>query len=383
MKSILDTINLNILKQIVENSYNSIVITDANLNNDGPKFLYVNQAFTKMTGYSFDEIKDKTPRILQGKKTERSVLDDLKNKCKNGEFFSGTTINYKKNGEEYNVEWNISPIKDESGQIIKFISIQKDITKDINYKISLEEKVKEQIEDIRKKDITILNQSKLAAMGEMVDAIAHQWKQPIGIIKLNVDMIKYDFNGKLIDEKYINKFQKSIFTQIEHTLNTLETFRTFLNPSEEAKTFNIENVLKNISILIKDEFIKYQIIIETTIEDSFEIYGFENEFKHFILNIINNAKDAYKNKKGIEDKIIKVKTYIDNNLKIIEISDFAGGISNDILPNIFNSYTTTKENDGGSGLGLYLTKQIVEKYNGNIEAFNHNKNGATFKASFL
>lgn len=89
MKSILDTINLNILKQIVENSYNSIVITDANLNNDGPKFLYVNQAFTKMTGYSFDEIKDKTPRILQGKKTERSVLDDLKNKCKNGEFFSG------------------------------------------------------------------------------------------------------------------------------------------------------------------------------------------------------------------------------------------------------------------------------------------------------
>lgn len=66
MQSILNTINLNILKQIIENSYNSIVITDANLNSDGTKFLYVNQAFTKMTGYSFDEIKDKTPRILQG-----------------------------------------------------------------------------------------------------------------------------------------------------------------------------------------------------------------------------------------------------------------------------------------------------------------------------
>lgn len=189
-------------------------------------------------------------------------------------------------------------------------------------------------------------------MGEMVDAIAHQWKQPIGIIKLNVDMLKYDFNGKLIDEEYINKFQKSIFKQIEHTLNTLETFRTFLNPSEETKTFNIEDVLKNIFILIKDEFIKYQIRIETKIENPFEIYGFENEFKYFILNILNNAKDAYKKK--IEDKVIKVKTYIDNSLKIIEISDFAGGISNDILPNIFNSYTTTKENDDGSGLGLLI-----------------------------
>ena len=220
-------------------------------------------------------------------------------------------------------------------------------------------------------------------MGEMVDAIAHQWKQPIGIIKLNVDMLKYDSNGKLIDEEYINKFQKSISKQIEHTLNTLETFRTFLNPSEETKTFNIEDVLKNIFILIKDEFIKYQIKIETTIEDSFEIYGFKNEFKHFILNILNNAKDAYSDKKELEDKIIKIRIYKDNNLKIIEISDFAGGISDVILQNIFNPYTTTKEKECGSGLGLYLTKQIVEKHNGYIKAFNHNKNGATFQASFF
>lgn len=382
MQSILNTINLNILKQIIENSYNSIVITDANLNSNGPKFLYVNQAFTKMTGYSFDEIKDKTPRILQGEKSERSVLDELKIKCKNGEFFSGSTINYKKNGEEYNVEWNISPIKDKDGKIVKFISIQKDITKEINYKIALEKKVQKQLEDIRKKDIALLNQSKLAAMGEMLDAIAHQWKQPIGIIKLNIDMLKYDFNEKLVNEEYINNLQKNIFTQIEHTLNTLETFRNFLNPNEEIKKFSIEDVLKSISILIKDEFIKYQISIETTIEEPFEIYGFENEFKHFILNILNNAKDAYNSKKEIEKRIIKIRVYKNNNLKIIEISDFAGGISSDILENIFNSYTT-KDKEHGSGLGLYLTKQIVEKHNGNIIAFNHNKNGATFQATFL
>ncbi|WP_428980064.1 ATP-binding protein [Aliarcobacter skirrowii] len=100
--------------------------------------------------------------------------------------------------------------------------------------------------------------------------------------------------------------------------------------------------------------------------------------------MLNNAKDAYNSKKEIEKRIIKIRVYKNNNLKIIEISDFAGGISSDIFENIFNLYTTKdKDKEHGSGLGLYLTKQIVEKHNGNIIAFNHNKNGATFQATFL
>jgi len=122
-----------LLKAIFENSYNPIVITDAQLEIPGPKFLYINKAFTEMTGYTLEELKDKTPRILQGEDSSREVLDELKNKLKKGEFFIGRTINYKKDGTKYHLEWNISPVKDTKGKIIQFIAIQRDISIEQEY----------------------------------------------------------------------------------------------------------------------------------------------------------------------------------------------------------------------------------------------------------
>ncbi|MGM0518389.1 MAG: PAS domain-containing sensor histidine kinase [Campylobacterota bacterium] len=381
MESIINTNNIDILKQILENSYNSIVITDANLDKDGPKILYVNRAFSLMTGYSSNDIRGKTPRILQGEKTSRATLDRLKEKCLKGEFFSGTTVNYKKDGTPYDVEWNISPLKDEHGNIVKYISIQKDITNEVKYKRDLEEKVKEQVNEIRRKDEELQNQAKLAAMGEMLDAVAHQWKQPIGIIKLNTEMIVYDFEDGLINEKYIKDFQEKVFAQLNHTTNTLDTFRDFLKPNTKAKYFNIEDILNKTFTLIKDEFYKQQIEIRTKIEDSYEIYGYENEFEHFILNILNNAKDAYKNLDDIEQKVIDIKVYENKNKKIIELTDYAGGIPKEVLSDIFKAHVTTKGETQGSGIGLYMTSKIIEKHNGKLEAYNH-KSGATFKAIF-
>ena len=120
--------NEKILEAIAKNSYNSIVVTDSNLEYPGPKIVYVNKAFTENTGYSLDEIKGKTPRILQGEQTSRKVLDELKEKCQKGEDFADSTINYTKEGSKYHVEWNISPIKNTYGDITHFISIQRNIT---------------------------------------------------------------------------------------------------------------------------------------------------------------------------------------------------------------------------------------------------------------
>jgi len=136
----LDTLlEQDILKVLFEHSYNSIAITDANLELPGPKFVYVNPAFTQKTGYTLDELKDQTPRILQGEETDRELLKELKAKCQRGEFFQGSTINYRKDGSKYHVEWNISPIRDANGTITHFISMQKDITKEVEYKKLLED----------------------------------------------------------------------------------------------------------------------------------------------------------------------------------------------------------------------------------------------------
>lgn len=128
----------DILEVLFEHSFNSIAITDANLELPGPKFVYVNPAFTKKTGYTHEELEGKTPRILQGEETDRALLKELKAKCKKGEFFQGSTVNYRKDGTKYYVEWNISPIKNTQGEITHYISMQKDITKEIEYKTLLE-----------------------------------------------------------------------------------------------------------------------------------------------------------------------------------------------------------------------------------------------------
>ena len=113
---------------IFEQSYSSMVITTCFLEGDHPKIVYVNDAFTKMTGYEKNEILGKTPRILQGEKTDKEVLKRLKECLKNEAYFEGKTINYTKDGQEYWVEWNISPVYDENKNLIAFISIQKDVS---------------------------------------------------------------------------------------------------------------------------------------------------------------------------------------------------------------------------------------------------------------
>ncbi len=118
----------HLLKQIFEQSFNSILITDANLDQPGPNILYVNPAFSRVTGYSLEDLKGKTPRIFQGEKTKRKTLDALKKACKKGEFFSAEAVNYKKDGSSYYVKWNISPIKNTNGEITNYVSIQEDIT---------------------------------------------------------------------------------------------------------------------------------------------------------------------------------------------------------------------------------------------------------------
>jgi len=113
---------------IFDHSYNSVVITTPSLEGEHPKILYVNDAFTQMSGYAKEEIIGKTPRILQGEKTDKEVLKRLKECLKNEEYFEGKTINYTKEGKEYWVEWNISPVYDDNKRLIAFISIQKDIS---------------------------------------------------------------------------------------------------------------------------------------------------------------------------------------------------------------------------------------------------------------
>jgi len=230
------------------------------------------------------------------------------------------------------------------------------------------------------KDQIIEQQSRLASMGEMIDAIAHQWKQPLNAISMMIEMLKDDFHTSDITSEYINDLEKSIHIQIDYMVSTLSEFRNFLRPSTKNTQFYINTIIQNVQILMKDELIAQNLHLELDIDENIQFFGSKNEFKHLFINIINNSIDAF-NEKNISERKLSIKAYKDGKDIYLQIKDNAGGIPTNIINHIFKPNITTKADGKGTGIGLYMCQQIVAKNNGKIEASN-TEDGALFSISF-
>ncbi len=226
----------------------------------------------------------------------------------------------------------------------------------------------------------LIQQSKMAAMGEMMDAVAHQWKQPLNALSMYADIIKNDYEDGLVDKSYVEQFRDDIQMQIDHMVNTLDEFRTFFRPSQEDENFQLLAVINSVLILTKDDLLKHRINVSIDQRDPIFIDGSANEFKHLILNIINNAKDAFRDN-HIEKRKISIRLIKDDQGKRMEIEDNAGGIPDEIIDDIFKSNVTTKDEDKGTGIGLYMSTQIATKHNAVLSVKNQN-DGACFTITF-
>ena len=223
----------------------------------------------------------------------------------------------------------------------------------------------------------LIGQSKMAAMGEMIDAIAHQWKQPLNVINIiasKLDMYM-DMDMPLTNDM-IKESTLEITDQVTHLTTTLDEFRSFLRPNKAKQLININDMIGSVILLLKDELSKQHIQTEIIGDKSLKITVVVNEFKHVFINIINNAKDAFI-ENNCEDRklIIEIKESID--MIIMTITDNAGGIPANVIDNIFNANVTTKEEGKGTGIGLYMSTQIVEKNNGILSVENKD-DGAMF-----
>jgi len=258
-------------------------------------------------------------------------------------------------------------------KVIEKIFYKKEIE---NYKKELEQKVSNQIKELQQKDNQLAQQSKLAAMGEIMDIVAHQWKQPLNLISL-----KTSFLAEFVDDDYIPasdviKCNKDVMNNINHLVNTLNEFRKFFRPNSNIFTCDILSSIQSVEILLKDDLIKNNIELDIVCNDKIELNINENELKHIFINLINNAKDAFKDN-NIENRKIKIDVFKENHIVIL-ISDNAGGIPSDIIDNIFKANYTTKQNHGGTGIGLYMSEMIAHKYNMSLTVENIN-NGAMFR----
>lgn len=233
-----------------------------------------------------------------------------------------------------------------------------------------------------KKQNAIMNQqSRLASMGEILENIAHQWRQPLNTVSwiMNDTMIKAKLGRS--DEIDLEELARKVNNSIQFMSETVEDFRRFVDHSDLAQTFNIKRTIDSTIMLIKETLIKSNIQIELDCPTDISYKGFENDFKHIIMNLINNARDAFEERK-IQDGLIYIRVYHEKDELIVAVRDNAGGIAKPILKNIFEPYFTTKHKTKGTGLGLYMTKNLVEKVNGTIEVMSILNQKTTFVIRF-
>jgi len=293
----------------------------------------------------------------------------------------------------------------------RVIGTQTDITSRVEYEMQLQEKTKA-LESVNKKlnelvldetnkrvsqERLLMQQSKMAAMGEMIGAIAHQWRQPLNSIGLLIQEIKILYNFKELDEASINNLSADAVEILQHMSNTIDDFRNFFGNDKDITEFDLLNSIYEIVNMVTAQMSAHGITINIMINDyllendyqentsnikefnNIKVKGNKNEFKHVILNLVQNSKDAFDSIALKEDKICNINILTsDSSNTLILFNDNAGGIQKDLAERIFEPYFTTKEEGKGVGIGLYMAKMIIENnMHGKITQRNSNE-GAEF-----
>ncbi len=238
----------------------------------------------------------------------------------------------------------------------------------LNKKNEFEKKLEEEIALNQQQQKLIQQQSKLAAMGEMVGNIAHQFKQPLSVISTVSSHIELkQLMGSLEDEELLKQL-KIINDSVNYLSNTIDDFRNFFNENKRTKDFFISESLEKAYELLISRFHDHGIKFVCPKSDIF-IHGVQNEFLQVIMNIYSNAIDALKDNE--QEKILYCTISRDNEKIVISIKDSASGIDEGIIDSIFDAHFSTKLDDEGTGIGLYMSKKIItENFGGNIYARN-------------
>ncbi len=254
---------------------------------------------------------------------------------------------------------------DEVGELaISFRDMLKNLDKTTASRDELKQEIKKRIEaqkELKKKDELLIAQSKQAAMGEMIGMIAHQWRQPISVISMAVNNIMIDIELDGLKEENIKECSNEILEETKYLSQTIDDFRNFFKPKKEKETLLVQNLFDNTYKIVGKSFENNDIELNFSGdgEQSIAVYG--SELLQVFINILNNAKDALRDTQRV-DKKVTISTCKKKSNIIFEFYDNAGGIKEEIISKIFEPYFSTKDEQNGTGLGLYMSKMIIEKH---------------------
>ncbi|MDO9308115.1 MAG: ATP-binding protein [Deltaproteobacteria bacterium] len=243
---------------------------------------------------------------------------------------------------------------------------------------SLETRIVKAVDDLRQKDQMLILQDRRAVMGEMINNIAHQWRQPLNILGLYIQELPYAYEAGEFSREYLEENTRKGMEVIQHMSQTIDGFRKFFRPDREIVDFVVNHVIARTLSLIEKSFQEQGIKIVLDQEGDLMAKGFPNEYAQVLLNILMNSRDALVEQK-VEEALISMRTFTEGNLAVVTIADNGGGIAGEIIERIFDPYFTTKGPDKGTGIGLFMSKNIIENHMGGRLTVLNTGSGAEFR----
>ncbi len=334
------------IEKLFENSRAIIVTLD-----EQAKILNFNPYAEELTGYSKDEVVGKNWIDIFIPKEEKDDIETVFSEVSKNINPHHGKINpiICKDGTKRVIQWRNSVLHEDSNINL---SIGMDITEILNMQ-----------NEAKKLNEIMLLQSRQAAMGEMISMIAHQWRQPLSVANMVANNIRSDIEFGEIKKEPLLKGVTEISKQIAHMSETIDDFRDFFKPEKQKEQAEIQKVFKATYDLVKSSFENDGIRLEYVDNTSAPItmMTYPRELMQVLINLLNNAKGALANIKKEEKRVVFTLEVALADVKI-SVSDNGEGVSDEIKSHIFEPYFTTKESSGGSGLGLYISKTIIEKH---------------------
>ncbi len=329
----------------------------------------VSDAFCEISGYTRKELIGKPHSVIRHPDVPARVFRELWTTIQKGEPWRGEVKNLKKDGGYYWVYANVEPLISRKGKIEGYAAIRLDITDSVH--------LEEELIRSKQKDKTLLHQSKLAQMGEMISMIAHQWRQPLTAISSTSSDLYMKIMLDNYEKDYFSEKLEKIDDLSQHLSNTIDDFRTFYKEDKEKEVVLYSNIARSAFEIISTSLTYKNIELKSDFQCQKYVYVLANELRQVILNLIKNAEDVLIEKE-IKDPYIRVQTYDDNEFSYLRVSDNGGGISEDIIDDIFDPYFSTKIKKDGTGLGLYMSKVIIEEHCRGYLLVENTNEGASF-----
>lgn len=243
---------------------------------------------------------------------------------------------------------------------------------------SLEARIAQDLDDLRQKDQMLILQDRRAVMGEMINNIAHQWRQPLNVLGLYLQGLSMAYDSAEFNREFLeNRVCKSM-KLIVNMSRTIDDFMNFFRSDKEKVTFSVNQEIRRTLTLIKENFLSQKVRIKLLTDGTPTISGFPSEYAQVLMNILMNARDELVSN-NVKDAMISIHSFVEGASTVVTITDNSGGIADEIIDKIFDPYFTTKGPDKGTGIGLFMSKTIIEKNMGGRLTVRNSSSGAEFR----